>query len=316
MGVRLLIAVLLAGCATPSAHAADNPASGLGPGTHDLTWTVEGRDRTCRVHLPPGFPPDRPLPLVIALHGMGADGRMMERMTRFTELADREGFAVAYPDGLNKMWRYWEVKIRLARMAERAVDDVGFIGRLIEDMAGAGVADPARIYVTGISNGAYLSNRLACSLGDRVAAIAPVAGTILHRMIESLEPSRPVPVLYIHGTEDPVVGYDGSDRFSKREMSLSADDLVSWWIAKNRADPDGLQERVRDAVDDGTRAVKRMHAAGDGGAEVVFYRIEGGGHTWPGMPAVGERVLGRVCGDFSASEAIWRFFSGQRLPAK
>ncbi len=268
-------------------------------GTTERSLDYAGVKRTYRLHLPKGFTQGRPLPLVVVLHGMGATGAITERLTHFSDIADKQGFVVAYPDGINKVWRYW------------SDEDPNFIKALIDELVKEKIADPLRIYVCGISNGASLTNVLACDASDRIAAVAAVAGTMSKVKAEKSQPRRAVPVLYVHGTDDPLVGYDGTDRFSKRQLSLPAEEFVQWWAKKNGCDEKPLTEKLPDKANDGT-TVKRH--TWKGSAEVVFYKVIGGGHTWPGGSVQPERLLGKTCRDFDASEAMWGFFSKYRSP--
>ncbi|MEW6303393.1 MAG: PHB depolymerase family esterase [Verrucomicrobiota bacterium] len=259
-----------------------------------------GVKRTYRLHTPKGAPPAKPLPLVIVLHGMGANGALTEALTKFSPLADQEGFAVVYPDGLNKRWRYW------------GDEDTGFIVALVDELIRQGVADRARVHVCGISNGAYLTNVLASEHADRFAAVAAVAGTMPRRKASAARPSRPVPMLYIHGTADEIAGYDGRDRFSKRELSLAAEDLVHWWVKQNGCNPTPVREKLPDNADDGTTVERFRYQAPGGGADVVFFKINGGGHTWPGGSVQPAELLGKTCRDFDAAEVMWTFFARHR----
>ncbi len=276
---------------------------------------VAGRTRSYRLHLPPGFQPGKPVPLVIALHGAGGNGLIMEVLTGFDQVADTNGFAVAYPDGELGMWRIWPGgrgatkgkiadRIKAAREeakkpGESASADVDFMKTLIDELIDKGIADRRRVYVTGISNGGYFSSLLACDLGDRIAAIAPVAGTFAKFAVAEAKPPRPVPVIYFHGTEDRIVGVDGVDRFSKREMSLSADEYVAWWAKQNSCGGEPRVDPLDDAKDDGTKVERLTHAAGKaGGAPVVYYKIIGGGHTWPGVRKLPEFSYDRALGSF------------------
>ncbi|KAF0244294.1 MAG: poly(3-hydroxybutyrate) [Planctomycetota bacterium] len=273
------------------------------PGTRDLTMKVGEDGRTWRLHVPKRENEKR-VPLVIALHGAASTGKQMEAMTGFTPMADKKGFAVAYPDGQNRVWRYLNFAGGKA--------DFSFMEGIIDALVEAGVADPRRVYLTGISNGAYMSNACAVHLGEKVAAIAPVAGTFLKLGVNLQKPPHAMPVCCFHGTEDQVVGYDGTDFISKRDMSIGAEELVAWWAGKNGCEEKPKVEKLEDkAADDGTTVEKWTYA---GDAPVVFYKIAGGGHTWPGMPAGVEKLLGQVSRDVIASELIWEFFAKHALP--
>jgi polyhydroxybutyrate depolymerase len=275
------------------------------PGSRDLTLKVGKDDRAFRLHVPSGAT-TVPRPLVLALHGAASNGKQTETLTGLSPLADKKGFVVAYPDGENRIWRYWNVG--------EGRKDFQFISDLMDALVKSGTADPQRIYLTGISNGAYFSHALAVEYGDRVAAIAPVAGTLLKPVARTAKPKRAVPVCAWHGTEDTVVGFDGTDFISKRDFSLGAEDAAKWWAEKNGCAKEPAIEKLENrAPEDGT-TVERWTFAG--AAPVVFYKITGGGHTWPGMPAGGEKLLGKVCRDVDASEILWEFFSKHALPDK
>src|SRR5262245_26364613 len=154
----------------------------------ESTFKHNGHDRTYILHLPKGYKND-PVPLVVALHGAASNGAQTERLTGFDRIADEKGFAVVYPDGLERIWRYTEL------MDRKGIDDIGFIVALVDKLVKDKVADPKRVYATGISNGAYMSNALAARHADTFAAIAPVAGTFVRLPGDRPKPARPVPVL-------------------------------------------------------------------------------------------------------------------------
>lgn len=318
-GMSSLRCVITAGLCTLlctlSAATADEPArSADAEGTVERSLQHADRERTYLLHLPKGRKAGTGVPLVIAIHGLSMDGQSMEGLTGFDEVADKHGFAVAYPDGLGRMWRFWERhELGLRVRSERGyVDDVGFLSAIIDELVKEGTVDPHRVYATGISNGAYMSNRLAVSLSDKIAAIAPVAGTMVPA-ISNLEPPRAMPVLYIHGTDDRIIGFDGTDGFTRRKASLDAGEYVAWWCEHNQCAKTAPAETLPDSADDGCRVTRRSYRS-ERGAPIVFYEVANGGHTWPGGHFQPERLLGPVCRDFNASEVIWEFFSKQTLP--
>lgn len=279
------------------------------------TLEHNGKTRSYVLHLPKSSTKDRAVPLVMVLHGLGANGAMTQVLTGFDDVADKRGFAVVYPDGLNKMWNYWEGGLPAGKLKrERGADDIGFLTTLIDELVRDGIADKRRIYATGISNGAYMSNRLAIDSADRIAAIAPVSGTMIKFMAERMKAPQPMPVLYIHGTQDKVVGFDGTDFITKRASSLSADELVRWWAKRNGCDMEPKVESLPDKADDDITVKRHTFADKTGRAPVVFYELIGGGHTWPGGKLQPEALLGKTCRDFNASETIWEFFARHTHP--
>ena len=273
-------------------------------------------ERTYLLHLPAGLHAGEAVPLLLALHGLSMDGQSMEALTGLSEVADEKGFIAVYPDGLGRMWRFWE-RHELGQRVRREfgyIDEVGFIEALIDSLIAEGLVDSRRIYVTGLSNGAYMTNRLAISLSDRIAAVAPVAGTMT-RALSNLDAPRPMPFLYIHGTDDRIVGLDGVDSFTSIKSSLDANELVTWWCDHNSCKKEVTGRTLPDVAEDGCRVMQTVFDS-DKGAPVVFYEVTDGGHTWPGGYFQPERLLGPVCRDFNASEVMWEFFSHYSLPER
>lgn len=298
----LLAAVLFVPSPPTRELQATHETKPLKPGTHLETMVHDGIKRTYRLYVPKSYDGAKPVPLVIALHGSFTDGRIMAILTAFSIPADKYGFAVVYPDGLNTMWRF------------AGKEDVGFIAALIDELVGKKLADPTRIYSTGISAGGYMSNKLGCDLGHRIAAIAPVCGSMPKKVDN--KPVCTMPVLYIHGTDDRICGYDGNLLAGKHAVSLSAEEQAAWWAKHNRCAEKPKVEMLPDKIDDGTTVERWTYEPAKDGAPVIFYKIKGGGHTWPGAPFQPEALLGKTCRDFKATEVIWEFFSQQQLRKK
>lgn len=267
--------------------------------THELRHG--GVARTYALHVPASYG-GRPMPLVLVLHGGGGTGPQVARVTGFSDLADREGFIVAYPSGLD---RGWNDSRTVPGRAEP--DDVGFLAALVEHLARTYAIDRQRVYATGISNGGFMSYRLACERADLVAAIGPVAGL----MPEPLRcaPSRPVSVVQIHGTEDGLVPWAGGTVARNRGRTLSVADTMALWARLNGCPqtPQVAQEPDRDPRD-GTRVRRESYAPCRAGTAVVLYAVEGGGHTWPGRDRSRLPFLGRLSRDLDATETVWAFF--------
>jgi polyhydroxybutyrate depolymerase len=254
------------------------------------------------------------MPLVIALHGGGGTGERMERLSLggFNTLADKEGFVVVYPDGIERHWNDGRGKVRYRAHREK-IDDVGFMSALIDELVKRQNIDDKRVYITGISNGAMLSNRLGCELTGKIAAIAPVAGNMPYDLAPQCSPSEPISVLMISGTEDPMMPWEGGEaRFNRSKFGrvLSAAETIKFWVANNRCIPRPVITWEPDKdPQDGTRVRKEAYGGCRKGTEVILYAIEGGGHAWPGgFQYLPERVIGRTSEDIDANDVVWNFF--------
>jgi len=271
-------------------------------------------ERTYRLHVPPGHDKGRRVPLVLVLHGGGGTSVGMVRLTRggFDRLADKGGFLVAYPDGVEKHWNDGRTETKW-RAHEDKIDDVGFLSAIIDDLVKNMGADPQRVYSTGISNGAMMSFRLGCEVPDKIAAIGPVAASMPVALCKTCKPRRPVPVVFIMGTDDPLAPYKGGEvRLGRQRFGkvISAKETVAFWVKHNgcAGEPEVMELPDRDRRD-GARVRREKHAKGKEDSEVVFYSVEGGGHTWPGGEQyLGKWLVGTTCRDMDACEVIWEFF--------
>jgi polyhydroxybutyrate depolymerase len=249
------------------------------------------------------------------LHGGGGTAKGMIPIVGggFEPIADREGFLVVYPDGIEKRWN--DGRTDFQPPEQLAVDDVGFIAAILDQLEATYTVDKNRVYSTGISNGGFMSFRLACDLSDRFVAIAPVAASMGKALSQVAAPKQPVSVLMIHGDEDPLVPYSGGTvgfpRGKPRGECLGVDATMELWSQWNACPAKSLELNFPNlAPFDQTRTVARARGPGTEGAEVVACTVTGGGHTWPGgkqyLPVF---LVGRTARDFNACEVIWRFFT-------
>jgi len=284
-------------------------AEELGPGDHDLALMAGERERTCLLHLPPGYNGKRLWPLVIVLHGGGGNATGAVGMTGFSEKADKEGFVVAYPNGSGRLKTRlltWNSGNCCGYALDNGVDDVGFIRALIDELVKTRAVDPKRVYVTGMSNGGMMTHRLGCELSDKIAAIAPVAGAL---DVENCQPANPVSVIIFHGTADERVLYNGGEPIRKADRHFRVDKsvayAVSFWVKH-----DGCSETPKRSDKGSIRT--EIYGGGKDGAEVVLYTVNGGGHAWPGGRAY---LLGtEPTKEISATDLMWDFF--MRHPKK
>jgi polyhydroxybutyrate depolymerase len=271
------------------------------------TLTAGDRPRTYYVHVPTKLDLRKPAPLVLALHGASMNGALMAWFCGLNEKADEAGFIVVYPDGIgSRSSYYWNAGNCCGEAVQSKVDDVAYIHALLNDLNSQFNVDSRQVFVTGMSNGAMMAYRLASEMSDRIAAIAPVAGTM---GLEVCHPQRPVSVLHFHGTEDnfiPLNGGRGSSSTTGVHHHSVAHSIQAWVQA------DGCQaaptvEKLSGSANDGLIATRSTFSGGRNGSEVVLVVIEGGGHTWPGRKPR-TRALGRSMMAVSANDLMWDFF--------
>lgn len=288
------------------------------PHLREIELLHNGLYRRYLLRVPPALDPAEPAPLVLCLHGGGGSADQMARFTSMSALSDEHGFLVAYPDAMHRRWEDGRID-RTASLRRTPIDDVGFLAAVIDDVSRRHTVDPKRVFATGPSNGGFMSHRLGIELSDRIAAIAPVIGGIAEPLADKVSPPNPVSVLIIQGTHDPLVPYDGGvvqAAGQERGRLIPTIEAVKRWVAANGcADEPSVEEQPDVDPNDGCRVTVTRYSGGRAGSEVILYRVDGGGHTWPGgrqyMP---KRVIGRVCRDFDATRTIWEFFEKHPRP--
>jgi len=321
MRYLVLVLALLVAVFLPAPRATD--AAPLAPAV-TLTETLHsgGRERTYRLVLPKGFDKAKPAPLVLALHGGGGTAEQFDRSTRghFGREAQKRGWVVVFPQGVAKGWNDGRPLTSLRDRRRKGVDDVAFLSTLIDHLHATRGIDRTRVYATGMSNGGFMSYRLGLDLADKIAAIAPVCAN-LAKVHDGKRPARPVGLLAINGTKDPLVPYAGGyvKVFGrKRGAILSVDETLRRWTAFNGCTKPPTTTALADkAPKDGTRAYLVAWPACRKGARVRQIRIEGGGHTWAGGTQNLPRLLvGAMCKDFDAVPMIFAFFAKHRRVPK
>ena len=289
-------------------------AAGVGPGDHEFAVRVQGRERTYLVHVPPSYDGSRPFPLVLSYHGGGTNAKVQARFSGLDKKADSAGFIVVHPNGTGRSASLltWNAgKCCLYAMLHR-VDDVAFTRALLDDVATHLSIDPRRVYATGISNGGMMAHRLGCELSSRIAAIAPISGTL---GVAACAPSRPVPVMHFHGTDDRFVNYEGGFGPKSRTKVLfdSVEHTVSTWARLDGCPPTPVRRQEPDRTQDGMSVVRETYGPCRAGSEVVLFTVEGGGHTWPGRPPR-LPLLGQSTRDIDANDLMWEFFQAHPMP--
>lgn len=268
------------------------------------TLLSSGERRSYLLHVPDSYDPTRPTPLVISLHGYAEWPAHQMQISRWNELADEYGFLVVYPSGtdLPKRWRTTRFD------PGDPMIDVVFISDLIDALSAEYNIDPERIYANGLSNGGGMSFVLSCELPDRIAAFGSVAGAYVYSL-EDCRPSHPVPAILFHGTADPIVPYMGGP---SRSFDIPFPVIPEWVAAL--ADRDGCGRDPETLPATGAASGVRFTGCRDN-AEVVFYSIAGGGHTWPGGEPLPEFITGPTGMDIDATRLMWEFFQNHpRVP--
>jgi polyhydroxybutyrate depolymerase len=280
------------------------------PATNDEARNIDvhGLSRSYLIHVPTSYKKDKAVPLVLVFHGGGGDADGMVRYSHFDALADREGFIAIYPDGTLKQWND-------GRLMAPKSDDVGFVRAIIDEVEKTYKIDRKRIYATGMSNGAMMSQRLACEMSGTLAAVAPVAGTMPDDFAPRCSPTEPISVLMIHGTDDPLVPYNGgSITLGQRAIGgkvWSAADTIKYWAKSDKCGEKPTTSMLPDAApQDGTRISHDVYSGCAADTEVALLTVNGGGHTWPsGIQYLPERFIGKTSKDIDATETIWDFFA-------
>lgn len=257
-------------------------------------------------------------PLILALHGGGGRAEKFDSAfgdaTSMRELADREDVLIVYPQGYERQWNDGRAVDHIPAQ-KLQMDDVGLLSALIDLMIAKRDADPLRVYATGISNGGFMSNRVACELSGKVAAVGIVTAGMPVNLAPLCEPEAPVAVLIMDGTEDPLCPFNGGTVGSKRRprgKMLSALDSFHFWLKQagyKEAAPLMRPEAMPDVDEKDKSRVFKQSFTGKDGQEVMLYTVEGGGHTWPGgKQYLPQFLIGKVNRDIDGTKEIWDFF--------
>lgn len=282
---------------------------------HDVSGRLEhdGLTRSYILHLPPtAADAEQPRPLVIALHGGGGRAAGFARLTGLSKLADKEGFAVVYPQGVERHWNDGRTQIGYRAHAQN-IDDVGFLVKLIETLRGQHGITGEQVYVVGAANGGIMALRMACEAADRIHGVAAVMANFPDRMRFRCMPKRPVSILVMNGTADPIVPWRGGEMrsgFRRLGKLLSTEDTIEYWAEKNGCSDAPIRKDLADKdPGDGTVVRRETYQNCRAGSQIVLYKIDRGGHTWPGGRQYRpEPEIGKVSRDIAAEVEIWSFF--------
>jgi len=242
----------------------------------------------------------------------------MVNLTKFNSIADQEKFIVVYPQGIGKNWNDGRVN-EVSQAHQENIDDIAFFDTLLQHLSSLYPVDAKRIFATGISNGGIFSHFLAANRAEVIAAIAPVAGGMAEPFDQSFKPDHAVSVLIVNGTKDRLLPYSGGNVAGNgnknRGSVLSTEDTARKWVRANGCLPEAELRALPDRdPKDGCHIDATIWRGGRHGSEVWLYRVEGGGHTWPGGPQyLPKFIVGQVPRDIDTRD-IWNFFKDHPKP--
>jgi polyhydroxybutyrate depolymerase len=266
----------------------------------DLDWTLKpsGTDRTVHVHIPPSYDPTKAVPIVLDFHGYTSNPSQQAGFAGMIAKSDAAGFVAVHAEGTGSL-KSWNAGACCGTAATDKTEDVAFVNAILDQLVKKLCVDEKRIFSTGLSNGGFLSYRLACEMSGRIAAIAPVAAVM---GIPTCTPTRPVPIMHFHGTSDQLVPYNGNNN-GYPSVAVT----TSKWAERN-----GCTDKPRETFkkDDVTCMTQDKCNAG---AEITVCTVDGGGHTWPGSKAV-MIGLGKITQAINATDAMWDFFQKHPMP--
>lgn len=281
---------------------------------------VDGLKRTFEYYVPPSYTGDKTVPLLLSFHGAGSSGKGQMRLTNFDELAEKEGFIAVFPDstamkdgkiipreeddtgfdpgsGVDKSWK----------INHSQVNDVAFTSAILDYFEKHYNIDANRVYATGMSSGALFSSHLAVTLPERIAGIGLVTGQMTETTA-AITPKKPKTVVMIMGDEDPL--------YQQRPPTiLSNEETIDFWLKANQitTEPD-FAYLPQTAENDDTKIGRTRYRGGKNNTEVIYYLVEGGGHTWPGGPQyLPESVIGKTSRHMNASEVLWEHLKARSL---
>ncbi len=272
-------------------------------GVNDYQVTFQGLERDFIVYVPESYNHQNPSPILFVFHGFGGSNDLIMSYSGFNLIAEQENFIVVYPKG-SDFWGipHWNVG---GWTINSTTDDVSFVNFLIDLISDEYNTDQNRLYATGMSNGGFFSFLLACQMSDKFAAIASVTGSMTPETFSNCNPQKEVPILQIHGTDDPLVTYGGginNGNFLNQDWSLGIEEVLDYWVQTNYCSENSTTFLLNDSNPNDNFWIERIiYQDGFRGSVVDHYKVFGGEHTWFNNQ------------DINSSELIWEFFSNHDI---
>jgi polyhydroxybutyrate depolymerase len=328
------MAISSAGPAAASTAAPAHPVLASVSGSYVFALKFDGMERDYRLHVPPAAASGKPLPLVLNLHGATQNAQLEEITSDMDPNADMNGYLVAYPNGTRiskvltpdpvaKNAQYgWNAGMCCGLPVTKHINDVGFLLKVISDIAAKTPVDLRRVYMTGISNGGMMAYAMAAEASGHVAAISSISGQV---EIPVIHPTRVVPTMEFHSVNDPIALFDGTP--SKNPLDrLSVMQGINQWVKADGCDKKPTTGTTivgaAGSISAGETATPITYTHCRSGAEVALWRFTGSGHVWPGStlntgPKKGWILagVGRGIVLVNADETMWQFFEKYSLPS-
>lgn len=267
----------------------------------DVTFTDGGSTRRFAIVRPE--PATKAAPALLMLHGAGGDPEGQVTLSYVAASVAANGYWAVLPQGLSGSWN-------TDPLISGGANDVGFIAKVIDIATGYFGLNGKRVYASGMSEGGFMTARLACELSDRIAAFATVAATLSSGLSRACTPSSPRTLLMFSGTADTLVPYNGG-----RTGVLSVADAFNLWLSRNNCTASSTaSSNLPDSVSDGTSVTLKRNSGCGSGGQVRLYTINNGGHTWPGgYQYLPEAQIGKTSQDLSATAELWQQLSTYSL---
>lgn len=248
----------------------------------------QGEYRTFIVHEPTGYSPSSQYPLVLNLHGLGSSASFQKTYTQFDDVADSLGFIVVYPNSNSNSWR------------TIGNTDVDFLTNLVDSVR-AEYSCSSCLFVTGFSQGGFMTYKFANNTPHTITAVATGSGSMSFALQNASSSAPQIPVMHFHGTSDSIVSYGGTVVIS------SVDSTIQWWVDHNNCNTTPIFSNIPNSVStDNSTVEKYYYGAGLSGNEVTLYKVINGGHTWSGSTPI--TAFGSTNQDINQSALIGSFF--------
>ena len=265
----------------------------------------EGLERSFLIYVPINIKENAPL--VVAIHGYTSSAKTLMGYSGINQIADKEGFLVAYPQGTKDSRDNNFFNVGYEFHSDSKVNDVNFIREIVLNLTKDYKLNSKRVFATGMSNGGDMSYLLACTSSDLFTAVAPVAGVMMKDTLENCNPVKKIPIFEIHGTKDSISKFEGDmNNEDKWGAYYDLPSTIEFWVNKHALNEKETIQLENKNTEDGTTITFERYWSDESQREVWFYIVNDGNHTWPGMTGLFSRTANQ---DINSAEEIWKFFS-------